>query len=541
MADFISGGALQAGAASNLCYTLPGSLAGATSMTHAGLPAWGVWIVMVCMGGLAIRAMRTPASSASGPPRLIALNALPGLRSVARFMTASPWPLVVLRFMFVVIFGVVVYAGLWGTLLPERNLATTLTWTVWWSVVVISVLFLGTAWCAVCPWDTLAGWIVKQRLWRRNHDSLGFEWPLPAPWRTVWPALGLFVGLTWLELGVGVTADPVVTAMLALFMVVLATLSMALFKRKSFCRYFCPVGRTLGFYAQLAPVALRPLDQSVCHRCESLACYHGSATIDPCPTFLTMGRFSQNTYCTSCGACVLSCPQDNVAWHLRPIASEAGAEARPHGDESWFMLTLLALTTFHGISMLPQWEGFLRDFAGLVGDTKQFLVGFSVGMVVCIALPVLLYRVAIRLTERWSGVDGHHRRHRPFFSRFAFALLPVAFAYHMAHNLGHFVREGRGLSAVLVNPLGRDTLPMHALEKHLRMMDPLLPEMVLQMAQIGLMVGGFWLAVHIVCRRGQEAGDVVVQGVRLLPLLVFLGGFSAVNVWLLAQDMVMRF
>ncbi len=77
---------------------------------------------------------------------------------------------------------------------------------------------------------------------------------MPKQLRNVWPALLLFIGLTWLELGAGVTTSPYATALLALLMLVLATVSLSLFERKAFCRYFCPVGRTVGFYSQLAPV-----------------------------------------------------------------------------------------------------------------------------------------------------------------------------------------------------------------------------------------------------------------------------------------------
>ena len=500
-------------------------------MVHAGLPSFWVWGVVILMVAISVRALRLPRRSNPPAVRLFSLHKLPVVGAVVRFMTASPWPLTLLRIVFVLLFCLVVYAGLWGTPLPERNLATTLTWTVWWSLVVISVFFMGTAWCSVCPWDTLAGWVVRQRLWKRNLEPSGFEWQPPRLLRSVWPALAMFVGLTWLELGVGVTTDPAVTAMLALFMVVLTTVSMALYKRKSFCRYFCPVGRTLGFYAQLAPVALRPVDPGHCLSCQTLACYNGSTTIEPCPTSLTMGKFAQNTYCTSCGSCVLSCPDDNISWHVRPVASEAGVDARPHWDESWFMLSLLALTTFHGVTMLPGWEQFLSDFARTFADTKQLLVGFSVGMVVCMMVPVLLYAVAILTSQRLSGWGDSFKQH---FSRFSFATLPVAFAYHMAHNLSHFSREGGGLGAVLINPLGSDTLPMGVLEKHLRMIDPLVPELLLQALQAGLITLGFWLAVSILRSRGRE------QGVILLPMLLFVAVMSGFNLWLLAQDMVMR-
>ncbi len=511
---------------------------GTRLMVHAGLPEPWVWAVVILLMAIAIHTVRVRPPAHRPAPPLLALDGLPLVGRLVRFLTTSPWPLTLLKIGFVAVFLMVVYAGLFGTPLPERNLATTLTWTVWWSLVVISIFFLGTAWCSVCPWDTLAGWLVRQTLWRRNPEPVGLERQPPRWLRNVWPAFFLFVGLTWLELGAGVTASPETTAVLALVMVVLATASLAVFKRKSFCRYFCPVGRTLGFYAQLAPVALRPLQQSRCGECTSLECYNGSDIIEPCPTALTMGRFSQNTYCTSCGACVLSCPEENVSWHLRPMASEAGLEARPHWDESWFMLALFSLTTFHGVTMLPHWELFLRAFARMIGDSGQLLFGFTVGMLLCLLLPVALYGLVIRLTGWLSGNGGCFRR---LFNTLSFATLPVAFAYHLAHNLNHFSREGSGLSSVFANPLGREALPMGYLEKYGRLMNPLLPEWLLQAAQAGLMVLGFWLATRILLNRGRGGdGLTAIRGRALLPMLMFIGGMSGFNLWLLAREMVMR-
>ena len=169
-----------------------------------------------------------------------------------------------------------------GTRIPERNIATVLTWNIWWTGLIISVFFLGSAWCAICPWDALATWLVRRRLWRRAHPNNSLNLTVPRPFRSVWPALILLIALTWLELGVGITIDPYATGLLALLMLVLATVSLAIYENKAFCRYLCPVGRTVGVYSQLAPVELRPIDNDICARCTSLECYHGNDTTEPC-------------------------------------------------------------------------------------------------------------------------------------------------------------------------------------------------------------------------------------------------------------------
>ncbi|MBF0459792.1 MAG: 4Fe-4S binding protein [Magnetococcales bacterium] len=506
-------------------------------MIHPGMPpTWG-WAILVgvCLiAGYALLA-KPPATR---PARFWPLQRLPLLGPLQTFLTASPWPLVVLRLITTAVLLLVMAAGLWGVPWPERNFATTFTWILWWTLVILSVFWLGSAWCAICPWDALAVWLNRRHWWRRGETDHGLGWRLPAPLRTVWPALVLLIGLTWLELGVGLPANPEATALLALLMVVLTTTSQALFERKSFCRYACPIGRTIGFYAQLAPLELRPVQPDRCRSCTTLECYHGSQEMEPCPTFLTMGRLTQNTYCLSCGACLLSCPEHNIAWRLRPMATEAAVGARPHWDEAWFMVLLLALTTFHGLTMLPAWEAsqcaMIPFLSTLVGNRGGWLLAFSLGMGVCLVVPVLLYTLAVAVTHRLAGTRLPFRR---VFALCSFAVLPVAFAYHLAHNLSHLVRESAGISQVMLNPFGSGTLPMTAMEQQWRMMTLLIPESWLYVCQGGLFLLGYGLAVAIV---RQRIGVLGRQRRILLPLLLFLGGCTGLNLWLVVQNMVMR-
>ena len=269
----------------------------------------------------------------------------------------------------------------------------------------------------------------------------------------------VFIGLTWLELGLGVTLDPYNTALISLLMVLLATVSLSIFKRKAFCQYLCPVGRTVGFYAQLSATALRPVDPDLCADCQTLECYHGSDDIEPCPTGLVMGTLAQNTYCTSCGNCTQSCPESNVSWSLRSPSIEAISSARPHWDEAWFMLILLALTAFHGLTMLSFWEDGMNALASYINDSGQLLLSFSSGLIGIIVLIAVIYSALIKIIALLSG-----KPFKELFTTFAFINLPLAFAYHMAHNLNHLIREGRGLAEIFSNPLGTDALPLSMME-----------------------------------------------------------------------------
>lgn len=455
-----------------------------------------------------------------------------------KFIVRQPWILFSLKLTSATVFLIVIYAGLFGTPIPEKNIATVLTWTIWWSGVVISIFFVGSGWCAICPWDAISTWLVRRKFWRRGDETSSLNLRVPKVLRTIWPALIMFVALTWLELGVGVTVSPYATALMALLMVVLATISLAVYERKAFCRYFCAVGRTIGAYSTMAPVALRPINDSVCADCKTLECYHGTTEIEPCPTHLVMGRLTQNTYCTSCGACSMSCPHQNVSWQIRGIGNEVTHAARPHWDEAWFILGLVALTIFHGITMMPYWEGAIQKLAYLIGDSGKLLMSFSIGMFVSMLIPVVLFLLSIKLTEKLLHTKEEFKR---IFSALALSILPLAFSYHIAHNLTHLVRESQGFWGVALNPLGIDALPLGMHEIHMRHMNPLIADNIVFALQGLLVIFGFWLAVRIAQQRFyQLTGSVNNKKRALFPILFFISIISFTDLWLLMQPMIMR-
>ncbi len=518
-----------------ICSVAPAA-ATTETMVHPGLPiAWAA-VAMLMMIGLSLPVLRGSPGNASRSDgdHMLSLTALPMIGPALHEALRRPWLLLTLRILTAALFLLLIAAGLFGSPIPERNLATVLTWTFWWTGIVIAVLLLGSAWCAICPWDALAAWLVRRRLWRRGapHTSLNLRYP---SWlRNQWPALSMLAGLTWLELGVGVTTSPYATALLGLAMVVMATTSMALFERKGFCQYVCPIGRTLGAYSTTVPVAVRPIDPLVCADCKTLECYHGTDQIEPCPTHLVIGRTDVNQFCTSCGACVQSCPSHNVSWGVRPVANEAMHHTRGHWDGAWFMVGLVALTSFHGLTMLPEWEQWMRHSARWIGDSGQLLWTFSLGMALSLVLIAGTFVVTIRLTQRLGPRQADFK---PLFNNLALAVLPLAFAYHIAHNLSHMLRESHGTWAVFVNPFGRGTLPLSTTERHALMTLPI-PEQLLFTLQAGLIVLGLGLAVRILGARARKIG--LDRGVSRVPTTTFLLGVSGMNLWLLTQPMIMR-
>src|SRR5208282_3263176 len=125
------------------------------TMLHPGLP--GSWILPTAIAMFAIAlwslCARLPTDASE---RSVNVAALPLVGPFVGFLNRSPYPLLGGKLVAVALYLLLIVAGLFGTPYPERNLATALVWNLWWPLVVVSVLFLGTAWCAVCPWDAVS-------------------------------------------------------------------------------------------------------------------------------------------------------------------------------------------------------------------------------------------------------------------------------------------------------------------------------------------------------------------------------------------------
>ena len=103
------------------------------------------------------------------------------------------------------LFGLVIAAGLFGS--ARVNIAPVLTWTWWWVLLIFFVLGFGKVFCAICPWEGLSSLVTSLSL-RSRKKRLGFERKWPRNLRNVYLAMGLFVLLTWFELGLDITRSP---------------------------------------------------------------------------------------------------------------------------------------------------------------------------------------------------------------------------------------------------------------------------------------------------------------------------------------------
>ena len=499
------------------------------AMTHtmAGIPVWMAvaGIAFIIFATHLLLWLRSGKEKPEDYPRfnlfrLPLLGALVKQRWYPLFLQAIPLFLLFL----------IIYAGLFGS--QRQNIATVLTWGYWWALLIFIIVLGGTSFCSICPWEAASSLFSSFSLFSRVKKA-GLELKVPSWLKNLYPAIVLFVGLTWLELGFEITRKPDLTAVLAILMTFLAVSSTLVFEKRAFCRHFCLVGRISGLYALFSPFELRSVSNDVCRSCSTKDCMKGKAgETAPCPTGLYPGGLRENTYCTLCTECVRSCPSDNLALNLRPPAADLYIKRNFRKDESVLALVLLSLTSFHGLTMTPLWTELVNGLRLGAGIPK--LASFTILMTVVMLLPFMVYRLAVSASSFFSGSS----RPGELFQAFAYPLIPVALFYHLAHNGMHFFAEAEVIVPLLSDPLGqgfdlfgtRDYAP-----------GMLVAHETIWWIQLAFVLTGHVYGVIVADRiAGRIFPDRKTAIRGLLPQMIFMILFSGISIWLIAQPMEMR-
>ena len=465
----------------------------------------GAAVLLLLSGVLVLRRRRARTSA----PRFDVLARAPALRRLVVHPATRP----LAQLAFAVLFLALLAVGWFGDEDRARNPAPLLTWTVWWSGIVFVTLFVGKAWCYVCPWDAIAGWIEKPRL---RPDARGPSAPgigrrgrWPKRLRHLWLMVALFAGLTWIEGGLGLEASPRGTALVGVVMLSLTVGFALTFERRAFCRHVCSVGGVTGLFSLFGAAEVRTVDAEVCMACRTKDCYHGNQWGVGCPTDLFPAAFTENTHCINCLECVKTCPMDVMSLRARPLGTDLAAHRNPRLDEAVLVLVVLAF------AMLPA----LLAMPAAASWRVHGLVPYGGALLAAAGVVGLVHAGAVALARR--AAPAPTMRFGPAFVRLAYALVPLALFLHLARHLGPLVREGRGLAGMLAHPLGGEAAALVVPPA------PLLSPGALWGCQVFLLLVGSAYSLSLVDRRAKELA------LSRLPLAAAVFAFGLASLWFL--------
>ncbi|MGF1568987.1 MAG: sigma 54-interacting transcriptional regulator [Nodosilinea sp.] len=403
-------------------------------------------VSQMAAGSLITEEIIWPSQSKKKQLRLNLLNTYPGLR---RFLRSPWWPDRLNYGVTLALFAGVVLLLWLGPQSRQQNVALTVFWAWWWPLVLLSFPVVGRLWCAVCPFmiygevtQKLSQWLFPGRLKR---------WPRQAAERWGgWFLFGLFaLILIWEEVW-DLEDTAYLSACLLLLITAGAMIFSALFERRFWCRYLCPIGGMNGLFAKLSMTELRAQQGTCSAECTTYQCYKGGPqkgegqATNGCPLYSHPAQLVDNRDCVLCMTCLKACPHRSVELNLRPPGIELWTTHQPRAYEVALMFLLLGAVYLHRLPELQRWLGLNLPLT-------------SIGNHSLVATLVLAIPAMLPLTVAGLGwlVGRVYPAVKPrSFVKLAYGYLPLVWAANLAHYLRLGLGEGGRLLPVSLATFG---------------------------------------------------------------------------------------
>ncbi|WP_250121267.1 sigma 54-interacting transcriptional regulator [Chroococcidiopsis sp. CCMEE 29] len=380
--------------------------------------------------------------------RVNLLNLYPGLR---RFLRSPWWPDRINYGFTLWFFALVVVLLFVGPQRRAENFALNMFWAWWWPLVLLGFPFVGRLWCAVCPFMIYGEVTQKLSLWLWPRQLK--HWPRESAekWGG-WFLFGLFTLIfLWEELW-NLEDTAYLSSCLLLLITAGAMIFSAIFERRFWCRYLCPIGGMNGLFAKLSMIELRAQQGTCSAECTTYQCYKGGPQkgegmeTGGCPLYSHPAQLEDNRDCVLCMTCLKACPHRSVELNLRPPGIELWTTHVPRSYEVALLFLLFGAVFLH---RLPE----LLVSLGLNLDLTQFWLhlGLSLLALIVPAVFVLLVYGSMQLFH-WLGnyieeakSKIQNPKPRPFVE-LAYGYLPLV----LGGNLAHFLRLGLGEAGRIV-------------------------------------------------------------------------------------------
>lgn len=443
----------------------------------------------------------------------------------------------ILQIPFLLLTVLIALLGLFDIQDGAKNLATKLTWILWWPGIIFTFILVGRLWCVMCPFGTLNEWSARLAKSTRMFPKL---------LRNLWLATLLFVILTWADEQLGIIRSPQMTAWLILALAVLSIAIGIFFQRRTFCRYLCPITGLQGLYSMASPIELRSQDRSRCLKDCRQDCYRGNEKGTGCPMFEFPMTMERNAYCNFCFECVKSCPPGNISLQVRSFGEDLWASRRHWLDEAYLAVALVGITTIVTAQMLTSWSPWISQLARMIPLSIRTLVKpvtyLTVTESAVLFLGSLLLFPLFGFLAAWgtNWIAGDKKKGiKRTFVTLSTMFIPVGLAMHLAHNVSHLFLEGPGVIPALQQTLNRYT-SFNFGEPDWQI-NPLVSSEVIYWLQMLLILGGFVFSLMI----GYRLAATLLErqetaGKAFIPLIVLSLFFTLTNLYLLNQPMGMR-
>jgi hypothetical protein len=404
----------------------------------------------------------------------------------------------VLRVLSVLLFVLILLSGFLGDQNPTRNFAPTFIWVLWWVGLTYIQALLGDVWAIANPWRVLHEW--AEKLLSGHGVRPRPRFPYPA-WLGYWPAIVFFFLFSWMELVSSAAEEPAALATIVLVYSVITWAGMTLFGREAWLGQAEAFSVVFGIIARFAPLDLSGRPQG--------------ATGDSRP------------------------------FRLRPYGVGLLTEKPLPTSAICLVVLMLATVTFDGIGETPLWAGFLdwvvasetlrAPLLALQGAGVNLLALLkTLGLIATPLIFCLAYAFFSVLTARAAGGDASACEAA---GAFVLTLVPIAFAYHLAHYFSYLLLAGQLVIPLASDPFGAGW-NLFGTANHAMNIGVITVKSVWWIAVAAIVIGHLYAVylAHVMALRLYRSGRAAIRS--QIPLLFLMVGYTMISLWILSQPIV---
>ncbi|MGO4886559.1 4Fe-4S binding protein [Anaerobacillus sp. MEB173] len=344
----------------------------------------------------------------------------------------SRWYPGIFQWMGMVVFSVIVFQLVLGTVDPHNNFGISMTWVLWWPIIPIIFIALGRFWCAVCPFGKTSD--IVRRL-------VGKERPMPKFLKKygIWLIDIFFILITWGDHIWGVVESPRGSGYLLLGLFTMVVITSVFYERRTFCKTLCFLGGLAGNYSRAGMLELRGTPD-ICRTCKTQDCYKGNEKAEGCNMFQFVRTMNTSADCNLCGNCVKTCPNDSIRLSVRKPTSELWLLQNPKLEHAFLATVIMGIVFVQNMTMLEFWEGILNGI-GTLTRTTYYPVNFTIAFLIAMIIPIFLMWLTAKITVAVDSTTTVKNN----FIRYGYAIIPLDLAGHIGHNLFHLITEGKAV------------------------------------------------------------------------------------------------
>ena len=439
----------------------------------------------------------------------------PSTTDYPRFNLLKLWPVRVLasapviqtlRVLSVLVLLLVLLTGALGVNRSTANIAPVLVWVYWWVGIAFASALIGNVWGLINPVRTIYEWM--DALARRvipGGLSFGQDDSAYPPRWAAWPAVIVFALFAWFEIAYEGSAEPLSLAIAIIGYCMITWWGMAIFGADAWMRNADVFSLIFGVLARFAPTELRVVSES-----------GDTESIDDVEAFR-------------------SAPPERRELGLRPPGAGLLNVAGTSTSYMILVVVLLSTVTFDGLQDTPPWARLVHSaFVNSPGwtSTAVTLVN-TAGLIAFAGIFVAAYLLFCAVMAR-SGEEPDTRDTMAAARVFALSLVPIAFAYHLAHFISYLLIQGQVVIPHASDPFGFgwDLFGTSDYQVNIGIVNA----QFVWILAIAAIVIGHVIAVflaHVTALRHFGAHDVALRSQR--AMLILMVGYTMVSLWILAQ------